>query len=172
MSETRSRFWKARWTVVQVTAIVAVLVGSVLWARTTHATPGSGVTLVKLADGTLSETVRVKVKAGSENTLDVFRIQTYKITIAPGGYTGWHQHGGPHLIVVAAGTLTYYRGDDPTCTGVNYPAGTSILDPGFTTHFVRNEGTVDVVNYVTQLLPDPGIFRIDIPAPGNPNCSF
>jgi quercetin dioxygenase-like cupin family protein len=172
MSERRSRFWKARWTVVQVTAIVAVLVGSVLWARTTHATPGSGVTLQLLAQGNLPEPIRVKVKAGSENTLDVFQIQAYKITIAPGGYTGWHQHGGPHLIVVASGTLTYYKGDDPTCTGVNYPAGSSILDPGFTTHLARNEGTVDVVNYVTQLLPIMGIFRIDIPAPGNPNCSF
>src|SRR5437899_2418210 len=142
MSEKRSRFWKAKWTVVQLAAAAAVLVGSVLWAGTSHATPGSGVTLQLLAQGNLPEPVRVKVKAGSENTLDVFQIQTYKITIAPGGYTGWHQHGGPHMIVVAAGTLTYYKGDDPTCTGVNYPAGSSILDPGFTTHFVRNEGTV------------------------------
>jgi quercetin dioxygenase-like cupin family protein len=172
MLKARSRFWKARWTVVQVTAVVAVLVGSVLWAGTSHATPGSGVTLQLLASGNLPQPVQVKVKAGSENTIDVFQIQTYKITIAPGGYTGWHQHGGPHLIVVASGTLTYYRGDDPTCTGVNYPAGSSILDPGFTTHFVRNEGPVDVVNYVTQLLPIMGIFRIDIPAPGNPNCHF
>ena len=172
MSEIRIKSRKARWTVIQITAVLAVLVGSVVWARTSQATPGSGVTLVKLADGTLPQTVRVKVKAGSENTLDVFRIQTYKITVAPGGYTGWHQHGGPHLIVVVAGTLTYYKGDDPTCTGVNYPTGSSILDPGFTTHYVRNEGSVDVVNYVTQLLPEPGIFRIDIPAPGNPHCSF
>ena len=34
------------------------------------------------------------------------------------------------------------------------------------THFVRNEGTVDVVTYVTQLLPEGGAFRIDVPAPG------
>ena len=172
MSATRSKFWKARWALVPVTAILAALVGSLLWAGTTHATPGSGVTLLKLADGDLSEQVRVKIKAGSQNTIDVFKIQTYKITIAPGGYTGWHQHGGPHMIVVAAGVLSYYKGDDPTCTGVNYPAGSSIMDPGFTTHLARNEGTVDVVNYVTQFLPALGIFRIDIPAPGNPNCPF
>jgi quercetin dioxygenase-like cupin family protein len=102
--------------------------------------------------------------------MDVTRIQTYKITIAPGGYTGWHQHGGPHMIVVASGTLTYYEGDDPACTGVNYAAGSAILDPGFDTHFVRNEGSVDVVTYVTQLLPEGGLFRIDVPGPGN--CNF
>src|SRR5258706_4058557 len=172
MSQIKAMLWKARWTVVQLSAIVAVLAGAAVWAGTSQATPGSGVTLQLLASGNLPQEMRVKIKAGSESTIDVFQIQTYKITIAPGGVTGWHQHGGPHLIVVAAGTMTYYRGDDPTCTGVNYPAGTSVLDPGFTTHLVRNEGTVDVVNYVTQLLPDLGISRIDIPAPGNPHCSF
>jgi len=172
MSELRSKFWKAKWMVVQATAVVAVLAGSIIWAGTSQATPGSGVTVQLLAQGNLPEQVQVKVKAGTENKIDVFQIQTYKITIPPGAFTGWHQHGGPHLIVVASGVLTYYKGDDPTCTGVNYPAGSSILDPGFTTHYVRNEGTVDVVNYVTQLLPVMGIFRIDIPAPGNPACSF
>jgi quercetin dioxygenase-like cupin family protein len=171
---SRSRFRKGKWTVIQVLAVLAVLVGSVIWARTSQATPpatpGSGVTLVTLADGRLPATVRVIVGANNDNK--VARIQQYKITLAPGGTTGWHQHGGPHLIVVASGTLTYYKGDDPTCTGVQYPAGTSILDPGYTTPLARNEGTVDVVNYVTQLLPDPGIFRIDIPAPGNPHCGF
>ena len=172
MQKARSTFWKARWTLVQVTAVVAVLAGSAVWASTSQATPGSGVTVQLLAAGNLPQQVQVKVKAGSEQKIDVFQIQTYKVTIPPGAYTGWHQHGGPHMIVVASGVLTYYKGDDPTCTGVQYPAGSSILDPGFTTHFVRNEGTVDVVNYVTQFLPVMGIFRIDIPAPGNPNCSF
>jgi quercetin dioxygenase-like cupin family protein len=128
------------------------------------------VTAELIASGDLREPVRVKIKDGSKVNMDVTRIQTYKITIAPGGYTGWHQHGGPHMIVVASGTLTYYEGDDPACTGVNYAAGSAILDPGFNTHFVRNEGSVDVVTYVTQLLPEGGLFRIDVPARGN--CNF
>jgi quercetin dioxygenase-like cupin family protein len=118
----------------------------------------------------LPEPVRVKIKDGSKINMDVTQVLTYKITIAPGGYTGWHQHGGPHMIIVASGSLTYYEGNDPTCTGTGYSPGSSILDPGFDTHFVRNEGTVDVVTYVTQLLPAGGVFRIDVPAPGN--CSF
>jgi quercetin dioxygenase-like cupin family protein len=167
-------FLKGKWKVIQVLAILGVLVGSVIWARTSQATPpatpGSGVTVVTLADGRLPAIVRVIVGPNSDNK--VARIQQYKITLVPGGTTGWHQHGGPHPIVVASGTLTYYKGDDATCTGVQYPAGTAILDPGYTTHLARNEGTVDVVLYVTQMLPDPGIFRIDIPAPGNPHCGF
>jgi hypothetical protein len=164
------KLWKARKFVIQVTAILAVLVSSAIWVGTSKATPGSGVTVQLIAAGNLLDPVQVKVKDDSKTNLAITQIQTYKITIPPGAYTGWHQHGGPHLIVVASGTLSYYESDDPTCTGVNYPAGTSILDAGFDTHFARNEGTVDVVTYVTQLLPAGGVFRIDVPAPGN--CDF
>lgn len=164
------KLWKARKFLIPVIAILAVLVSSVVWVGTSKATPGSGVTVQLIAAGNLSDPVRVKVKDDAKTNLDITQIQTYKITIPPGAYTGWHQHGGPHLIVVASGTLTYYMGHDPTCTGVEYSAGSSILDAGFMTHFVRNEGTVDVVTYVTQLLPAGGIFRIDVAAPGH--CDF
>jgi len=164
------KLWKARKFLIPVTAILAVLLSSMVWVGTSKATPGSGVTVQLIAAGNLSDPVRVKVKDDSKTNLDITQIQTYKITIPPGAYTGWHQHGGPHIIVVAAGTLTYYMGHDPTCTGVEYSAGSSILDAGFMTHFVRNEGTIDVVTYVTQLLPAGGAFRIDVPAPGH--CDF
>ena len=178
------RLLHGKWTIIQVMAVLAVLVGSVIWARSTQAvapaTPGSGVVGVMVANGALPEPVNVKMKIdkglggvleNSNTTIDVTRIQTWIITVAPGGTTGWHMHPGPHLIVVAQGTLTYYRGNDPTCTGVQYPAGTTVFDPGFTVHLARNNGTVPVVNYVTQLLSaDMLPFRMDVPAPGNPDC--
>jgi quercetin dioxygenase-like cupin family protein len=177
------RLLHGKWTIIQVMAVLAVLLGSVVFARASQATPGVGViTVVKLADGAMPQPVNVKMKIdkappgvqeNSNTTIDVTRIQTYKITLAPRAGTGWHMHPGPHLIVVAEGTLTYYKGDDPTCTGIQYPAGTTVFDPGFTAHLARNEGTVDVVNYVTQLLSADGLpFRIDVPAPGNPACGF
>jgi quercetin dioxygenase-like cupin family protein len=180
------RLLHGKWKIVQVTAVLAVLVGSVIWARSTQAvapaTPGSGAVGVMVANGALPEPVNVKVKIdkglggvldNSNTTIDVTRIQTWIITIAPGGTTGWHMHPGPHLIVVTEGTLTYYRGDDPTCTPVQYPAGTTVFDPGFTVHLARNNGTVPVVNYVTQLLSaDMLPFRMDVPAPGNPAWGF
>jgi len=155
---------------IQMAAILAVLVSSVVWVGTSKATPGSGVTAQLLSSGNLPEPVQVKIKNGSKFNMDVTQILIYKITIAPGGYTGWHQHGGPHMIVVASGALTYFEGDDPTCTGVVYSAGSAVMDPGFDTHFVRNDGAVDAVTYVTQLLSAGGTFRIDVPSPGN--CSF
>ena len=157
-----------------IALMLAILSSMGVWVGTSkatpQATPGSGVTAQLIASGNLPEPVRVKIKDGSKINMDVTQVLTYKITIAPGGYTGWHQHGGPHMIIVASGSLTYYEGNDPTCTGTGYSPGSSILDPGFDTHFVRNEGTVDMVTYVTQLLPAGGVFRIDVPALGN--CSF
>ena len=97
-----------KWKIVQIMAVLAVLVGSVIWARATQAvapaTPGSGVIVVKLADGGVAQPVNVKIKidkgpadvqANSNTTIDVVRVQTYKITLPPGSTTGWHQHGGP-----------------------------------------------------------------------------
>ena len=43
--------------------------------------------------------------------------------IAPGGSFGWHSHPGPSIVVVKSGTLTLYRGDDPTCTPTTVPGG-------------------------------------------------
>jgi quercetin dioxygenase-like cupin family protein len=167
-----SKMFKRRLFVIAL--ILAILSSMAVWVGTSKATPqntpGSGVTAQLIASGNLPQAVNVKIKDGSKINMDVTQVLTYKITIAPGGYTGWHQHGGPHMIVVASGSLTYYEGEDSTCTGVVYSAGSSILDPGFDTHFVRNEGTVEVVTYVTQLLTAGGVFRIDVPAPGN--CSF
>jgi quercetin dioxygenase-like cupin family protein len=151
-------------------AIVTTLLASGLYPQATYATPGSGVTAELLASGDMPEPIRVKFKGNQKVDLDVSRILTYRITILPGGVTGWHQHGGPHSILVVSGTLTYYEGDDPTCTGVDYHTGSAILDPGFDTHFVKNNGSEPVVTLVTQWLEEDGVFRIDVPAPEN--CAF
>lgn len=90
----------------------------------------------------------------------------------PGGSTGWHSHPGHSLIIVTAGTVTDYEGDDPTCTPQTYTAGMSFVDPGGThVHIIRNESTTDVAQTIAvQLIPTGQARRIDAPAPGN--CSF
>jgi hypothetical protein len=44
------------------------------------------------------------------------------------------------------------------------------MDPGNHTHIARNEGSENVVVYVTFMLPEGGATRIDVPAPGS--CPF
>ncbi len=89
----------------------------------------------------------------------------------PGGTTGWHTHLGHTLIIVTAGAVTQYQGDDPTCTGTVYTAGMSFVDEGGVhVHIVRNEGAVDAQVVAVRLIPAGQPGRIDSPDPGN--CHF
>ena len=90
---------------------------------------------------------------------------------AVGGSTGWHTHLSHTLIIVTAGAVTQYQGDDPTCTGTVYTAGMSFVDEGGAhVHNVRNEGTVEAQVVAVRLIPTGQPGRIDAPDPGN--CHF
>jgi len=92
-------------------------------------------------------------------------------TVAPGGYSGWHTHPGPSVVLVKTGTATVYDGDDPTCTPVRYPAGTGFIDAGGGhVHMVRNEGSGQLVTFAFQIVPAGDGRRIDAPSPGY--CPF
>lgn len=155
---------------VLIGAALALLTGSFL-AGTAMATPGQGVSQTSIASGVLPEPVRMKLKdeAGFGDGIDVSNVSIVRNVVQPGGYFGWHQHGGPSWIVVTQGTLTFYDGDDPTCTGHPVSAGTAgsaYLDLGDHTHNARNETNAPVENYVVRLLPAGGATRIDMPDPG------
>jgi quercetin dioxygenase-like cupin family protein len=92
-------------------------------------------------------------------------------TWQPGGATGWHTHLGHTLIIVTAGTVTAYEGNDPSCTPHVYTAGMTFVDEGGDhVHIVRNEGAVEAQVVAFRLIPASQPGRIDAPAPGN--CPF
>lgn len=151
------------------TAVIAIAA----FAGVTTATPGVGVTNTTIATGNLPATLAA-VKTGAwkldlrtKGDSDVIVTESRLI---PGATFGWHSHPGPSLVVVKSGTLSFYRGDDPTCTAQVYQAGDVLIDPGSVVHIGRNEGSVDLVVITTRLIPDGATARIDEPAPGN--CSF
>jgi|GEM_PF-906432 len=87
------------------------------------------------------------------------------------GYSGWHTHPGPSVVLVKSGVATVYDGDDPTCTPKTYAAGSGFVDPGDGhVHMVRNEGTAVLVTQAFQIIPTGDARRIDAPSPGN--CPF
>ena len=94
----------------------------------------------------------------------------------PGGSTGWHSHPGHSVIIVTAGSVTNYEGDDPSCTPHVYtfvagqPAPIFVDPGGNHAHLVRNEGTVPASTIAVQLIPAGTQRRIDVPSPGN--CPF
>jgi hypothetical protein len=88
------------------------------------------------------------------------------------GQSGLTQGGtrirGPSLITVLSGELTVYDADDPMCTPTVYHAGESFTDIGCgDVHLIRNEGSVNAVTVVVQIVPAGAPRRIDEPAPGN-----
>lgn len=85
----------------------------------------------------------------------------------PGGSTGWHTHPGASFIIVTAGAVTGYEGNDPNCKPHVYTTGTGFVDPGGDhVHNLRNEGSVEAQTIAVQLIPAGTTRRIDAPDPG------
>jgi quercetin dioxygenase-like cupin family protein len=163
--------------IVSVAAVSALVVAAALVVRPARATPSTGVTTTILAKSVF-DPIHVNSHA---RTADHWRAQlkthghsdVYVVDnkFAPGGSTGWHSHPGPSLILVVSGTVTNYRGDDPSCTPHAYTAGAGFIDPGGRdVHLLRNETGAPAETIAVQLLPKDAERRIDAPAPGN--CPF
>lgn len=157
-----------------VAAISSVTVAAVL-------TPGHLVTGVILARASFADQtdIKFKIKGQGQEVINVNNsgdTVMQKIVIAPGGHTGWHSHPGPVVVLISAGEMSFYDGEDPTCTARIYSTGQAFVDSGQGhVHIARNEGSVPLELYVTYFdvtpgVPPPDAFRINAPSPGN--CSF
>ncbi len=149
-------------------AIVLGLVAALTTLGVASATSGQGATPTNFTRGTLQSgdkinTANLKLKIRTD--IDVF---TQSITITPGGHTGWHSHPGPVFVTIASGAMTFYDGDDPTCTPIVYGVGDTFIDEGGGhIHIARNQGSTNLVLYATYLLPVGAAPRTDVPDPGN-----
>ena len=143
---------------------------------TALATPGSGVVSNVITRATLGEGVNIKFKNRFTDFEAKLQIKgpadfiSQQITLAPGGASGWHSHSGPALVSVVSGAVTFYQGDDPTCSPTVVPAGTVFVEQGEDVHIARNEGTADLVLKILYITPVGAPQRIDQPSPGN--CRF
>ena len=160
-----------------ILAVLACVLGAAVYGGTVLATPGSGFTATTLATAQFGELdLRTHTVPADWMTLlktkgrsDLY-VQSNVWT--PGGTTGWHTHPGPSLIIVTAGTITAYDGDDPSCTPHVYPQGSGFVDEGGGhVHVLRNEGTVDARTIAVQLVPAGAVRRIDAAAPRT-DCTF
>jgi quercetin dioxygenase-like cupin family protein len=169
----RRQRMKRKWIAAAIGAAVLVL-----GAAVAVATPGSGIVEAPvLARGSFTDDVGIKFTlkgpGGTQilNAKDPSEALVQKIVIGPGGHTGWHSHPGPVVVVVASGELTFYDAEDPTCTGIAYPAGSAFVDPGHGhVHIARNLSTTENLElYATYFEVPPGVAgaqRIDAPDPG------
>ena len=114
--------------------LVCGLTAMLNWPGAALATPSKGFTTdftrsfferIRVLSGTDREGEDARVKIIAKDPSDVYVVNN---TVAAGGYSGWHTHPGPSVVLVKSGTATVYDGDDPNCTSVRYPAGTDRLE--------------------------------------------
>lgn len=100
----------------------------------------------EIAQGRQDKPVRVEVEAPNQ-------VNVREITLPPGATTGKHCHHGQLIGVVKAGTLTHYAPVYPG--GVHtYTGGDAITEGSGYIHEGRNEGSTDVVLWVTYVTPE------------------
>jgi hypothetical protein len=148
-------------------------------ASTPASTLGTGSTSTLLGRATFGDPTagpfEIVRTVGPHWSVDVkadpnFDLAVQNIVFEPGGQSGWHSHPGPVFIQVVLGTMTFYEGDDPTCTPIVRTAGQGYLDRGDHPHIARNETDLHAATLVTYLAPAGAALRIDEPNPGN--CPF
>lgn len=172
---------KLKWMLV----VSSVILGATLSVGSVQATPASGFSGTTLTVGRFDEidvfnqfVLHSHLTPGNNNvwlsmqkTKGLSDVYVQSNVWQAGGTTGWHTHPGHSLIIVTAGTVTVYEGNDPTCAPAVYTAGMGFVDPGGDhVHLIRNEGAVPASTIAVQLIPAGAVRRIDAPDPGN--CPF
>jgi hypothetical protein len=146
--------------------ITTVGVLGALAASVALATPPSGFAPSLLARGSAGEfTIHdksQKLKLQTKGPLDVALVRA---TLTPNGFTGWHGHAAPSLVVVSAGSMTVseLRGDE--CVVATYGAGKAFVHSEDAHNFVA--GSAGAEFYIVYLPPEGGSTApIDVtPAP-------
>jgi len=151
-------------------ATAFALVGIAMSAEIGWATPGSGVTpSYKVVSGRVD--INAQSMAGKLLLLEFgsdrgpINILNVHQTFAPGGYSGWHTHAGPGIVIVEQGTITI---EETLGCYVDYPQGSVLFEGGPDhIHNASNRTLIPVILDAYFFLPafDPpgGNSRIDKP---------
>ena len=111
--------------------LALTIAGAFSLAVSASATPSSGVTG---SGKVVSSSANILVKAGTNklslsfgSTKAPINILNVHQTFAPGGFSGWHTHSGPGLVVVEHGTITI---EEHEGCFVDYPEGAVLFEGG------------------------------------------
>jgi quercetin dioxygenase-like cupin family protein len=151
----------------RVIRLVAMTVGAAGMLMAVNATPGAATppspglfTSQLLGRGTDTSDGTLPVKQGMD-------VVVVKITVAPGGSSGWHSHPGGAIVVVQQGEVTVNKSVGSQCEITTYTKGQAFIErPGELDDAVNN-GSTDYILFVTfPGVPVGGPSRIDEPNPG------
>jgi quercetin dioxygenase-like cupin family protein len=154
-------------------AITISVIGIAVPLGSVQATPGSGTSRELLGRATLDSfyidqppDFLIRSKSEKDVTIE-------KVTVHPGGHSGWHSHPGLSFAIVTEGQVkvTFFT-EKKGCIERVFGPGESeqaFFEPPNQVHIGRNEGEVAAVVYVTRLNIPVGE-EITDSSPGNPGC--
>jgi len=158
-------------------ALTAALIASTLFTAPALATPGSGFVPSPIVSGNFG-TLSINTSKDKTDkwglilkTLDSTDISSDRLTVQAGGYSGWHAHPGPVFVTVTQGSIVWYNGSDPLCTGKPYSAGQSFIEDAYVTHNATSENGAEFIAIAIKPVGFPGpAFRLNRDKPNN--CNF
>jgi hypothetical protein len=162
---------KRRPTPTVAVLAMPVIIGLLLVAimGSAHATPPVGQSTEMLARGTTADELLLVARGTLPNQKALPWRGTYKapwdvtslrITLPPGGSTGWHRHPGPGFMVVTQGAVTVYAND---CRKTTYTKGQAYVEVPGLVNLVRNDGAEQAVFVGSFVVPSTASLRIDVP---------
>ena len=150
----------------------AVLFVTCLSATSALATPGDKFSAAGVVNGHFGE---LNINTSGDKTgkwglhlktLDDTDIGADRLTVQPGGFSGWHAHPSPTFVTVTKGTIQWY--DAALCTPHSYSQGDSFIEPAYGVHNVRNNGS-ETAEFIAIVIKPEGFvgpaFRLDRPTP-------
>ena len=161
------------------TAAISILTASSLVVAPARATPGHGFTPSPIVNGTFGT---LDIKEGGHNSHWGLILKTTgstdlgadRLTVQPGGSSGWHAHPGEVFVTVLQGSIIWYNGSDPLCPAKTYTSGQSFIEPVLGIHNVVNASNTAGAEFVAITIKPSGFvgpaFRLDRPKPNN--CNF
>ena len=153
------------------------LISSTMITTPAFATPGEGFAPSPIVNGSFG---KLNVNTAGDKTgkwgmilktLDETDIGADRLTVQAGGFSGWHAHPAPVFVTVVSGSIVWYDGSNPLCTGQSYSAGESFIEDAYVTHNVTSAGGAEFVAIVIKPAGFAGpAFRLNRDKPNN--CGF
>ena len=151
-----------------VLATLVALAGAAILG-VAHATPPAGQSTEMLARGTTADALLLNANGTLPNQKArpwratykaPWDVTTLRITLPPGGSTGWHRHPGPGFMVVTQGAVTVYAND---CKKTTYTKGQAYVEVPGLVNLVRNDGTEPAIFVGSFVVPSTAPLRLDVP---------
>jgi len=156
-------------TALTVPAVIGLALVAILGVA--QATPPVGQSTEMLARGTTADELLLVARGTIPNQKANPWRGTYKapwdvialrVTLPPGGSTGWHRHPGPGFMVVTQGAVAVYAND---CTKTAYTKGQAYVEVPGLVNLVRNDGSEPAVFVGSFVVPTTASLRLDVTTP-------